>query len=98
LRQYISKLKESNPSGGVNHQIKVPKILFKFIVEEGVICENLSKKISRIRTDQTANVAFSFSQAKAMLEVTKHRMDFPGIRNYALITLLYDTGFRILEL
>jgi len=98
LREYVSGLKENHSVGGVNHHIKVLKILFKFMVEEGVIIENPSKKISRIKTDQTAIATFSNSQIMAMLEVTKHQMDFPGIRNYALITLLYDTGCRISEL
>jgi len=98
LREYVSELKENHSAGGVNHHIKVLKILFKFIVEEGVISENPSKKISRIKTDQTNITTFSNSQIAAMLEVTKHQMDFPGIRNYALITLLYDTGCRISEL
>jgi integrase/recombinase XerD len=98
LREYVSGLKENHSAGGVNHHIKVLKILFKFMVEEGVICDNPSKKVSRIRTDQTAIATFSNSQIMAMLEVTKYQMDFPGIRNYALITLLYDTGCRISEL
>ncbi|MFC2142402.1 tyrosine-type recombinase/integrase [Acidobacteriota bacterium] len=41
---------------------------------------------------------FSNCQIKAMLEVIKYQMDFPGIRNYALITLLYDSSCRISEL
>ena len=98
LREFVSGLKENHSAGGVNHYIKVLKILFKFMVEEGVINENPSKKIKRIKTDQTAIVAFSNEQIMAMLEVTRHQMDFPGIRNYALITLLYDTGCRISEL
>jgi integrase/recombinase XerD len=98
LREYVSGLKENHSAGGVNHHIKVLKILFKFMVEEGVIPENPSKKISGVKTDQTAIVTFSNSQVKAMLEVTKHQMDFPGVRNHALITLLYDTGCRISEL
>ena len=98
LRRYVSELSENHSAGGVNHHIKVLKILFKFMVEEGVIIENPSKKISRINTDKTAIATFSNSQIMAMLEVTKHQMDFPGIRNYALITLLYDTGCRISEL
>ena len=98
LREYVSGLKENHSAGGLNHYIKVLKILFKFMVEEGVISANPSKKISRIKTDQTAIATFSNSQIMAMLEVTKHQMDFPGIRNYALITLLYDTGCRISEL
>ncbi len=98
LREYVSGLKENHSAGGVNHHIKVLKILFKFMVEEGVINENPSKKVSRIKTDQTAIATFSNSQIMAMLEVTKHQMDFPGIRNYALIALLYDTGCRISEL
>jgi integrase/recombinase XerD len=98
LREYVTGLKENHSAGGVNHHIKVLKILFKFMVEEGVITENPSKKISRIKTDQNAIATFSNSQIMAMLEVTKHQMDFPGIRNYALITLLYDTGCRISEL
>jgi integrase/recombinase XerD len=98
LREFVSGLKENHSAGGVNHHIKVLKILFKFMVEEGVITENPSKKISRIKTDQTAIATFSNEQIMAMLEVTKNQMDFPGIRNYTLITLLYDTGCRISEL
>ena len=98
LREYVSGLKESHSAGGVNHHIKVLKILFKFMVEEGVITANPSKKISRIKTDQAVIPTFSNNQIRAMLEVTKHQMDFPGIRNYVLITLLYDTGCRISEL
>jgi integrase/recombinase XerD len=98
LREYVSGLKENHSAGRVNHYIKVLKILFKFMVEEGVISENPSKKVSRIKADQTATATFSNSQIMTMLEVTKHQMDFPGIRNYALITLLYDTGCRISEL
>ena len=91
LKEYVSGLKENHSSGGVNHHIKVLKILFKFMVEEGVITENPSRKISKIKTDQAVIPTFSNSQIIAMLEVTKHQMDFPGISNYALITLLYDT-------
>jgi len=98
LREFVSGLKENHSAGGVNHHIKVLKILFKFMVEEGVINENPSKKISRIKTDETAIATFTNEQIRAMLEITKYQMDFPGIRNYALITLLYDTGCRISEL
>ena len=97
LREFVSGLKENHSAGGINH-IKVLKILFKFMIEEGVISENPSKKISRIKTDQAAIATFSNDQIMAMLKITKHQMDFPGIRNYALITLLYDTGCRISEL
>jgi integrase/recombinase XerD len=98
LRECVSGLKENHSAGGVNHHIKVLKILFKFMVEEGVITENPSKKISRIKTDQAAISTFSNDQIMAMLKITMHQMDFPGIRNFALITLLYDTGCRISEL
>jgi integrase/recombinase XerD len=63
-----------------------------------VISENPSKKVSRIKTDQAAIATFSNNKIMAMLEVTKHQMDFSDFRNYALITLLYDTGCRISEL
>jgi integrase/recombinase XerD len=98
LREYVSGIKENHSPGGVNHHIKVLKILFKFMLEEDVITENPSRKISRVKTDQAVIPTFSNNQIMAMLEVTKHQMDFPGIRNYALITLLYDTGCRISEL
>lgn len=39
LRKYVSGLKENHSAGGVNHRIKVLKILFKFMVEEGAITE-----------------------------------------------------------
>jgi site-specific recombinase XerD len=37
LREYVSGLKENHSAGGVIHYIKVLKILFKFMVEEGVL-------------------------------------------------------------
>ena len=98
LRQYVSGLKENYSVGGVNHYIKVLKILFKFMVEEGVIAENPSRRISRIKTDQAVIPTFTNHHIMAMLEVTKYQMDFPGSRNYVLITLLYDSGCRISEL
>jgi len=98
LREYVSGLKENHSPGGVNHHIKVLKIMFKFMLEEEVITENPSRKISRIKTDQAVIPTFSNNQIMAMLEVTKYQMDFPGTRNYTLITLLYDTGCRISEL
>lgn len=98
LREYVSGLKENHSHGGVNHHIKVLKILFKFMVEESVITENPSRKISKIKTEQVVIPIFANHQIMAMIEVTKHQMDFPGIRNYTLIPLLYDTGCRISEL
>ncbi len=76
LREYVSGIKESHTPGGVNHHIKVLKILFKFMVEEGVISDNPSKKVSRIRTDQTAIATFSNSQIMAMLETQSIRWIF----------------------
>ncbi len=98
LREYVSGLIEKHSPGGVNHHIKVLKILFKFMVEAGVITENLTKKIPKLRAERIVIPTFSNDQIKAMLEVTKQQMDFPGIRNNTLITLLYDTGCRISEL
>ncbi len=98
LREYVSGLIEKHSPGGVNHHIKVLKILFKFMVEEGVITENPTKKIPKLRAERIVIPTFSNDQIKAMLEVTKQQMDFPGIRNNTLITLLYDTGCRISEL
>jgi len=37
LREYVSGLKEKHSAGGVNHHIKIQKILFKLMVEEGVL-------------------------------------------------------------
>ena len=59
LREYVSGLRESHTAGGVNHHIKVLKILFKFMIEEGVIAENPSKRISRIKTDRSVIPTFS---------------------------------------
>jgi len=98
LREYILSLKEKHSPSGINHHIKVLKILFKFMVEEGVIAENPSKKISKLKIEQNVIPAFTNDQIRAMLEVTKNQMDFPGLRNYTMITLLYDTGCRISEL
>ena len=98
LREYVFGLKKRHAPGGVNHHIKVLKILFKFMVEEGMITENPSKKIPKLKAERIVIPTFSNEQVQAMLGVTKQQMDFPGIRNNTLITLLFDTGCRISEL
>jgi|Deesub1362B_J571_1020462.scaffolds.fasta_scaffold02183_3 site-specific recombinase XerD len=98
LREYISSLRENHSPSGINHHIKVLKILFKFMVEEGVITENPSKKISKLKIGQTVIPTFTNDQIRAMLEVTKNQTDFPGLRNYTMITLLYDTGCKTRDL
>jgi site-specific recombinase XerD len=58
LREYVSGLKESHSPGGVNHYIKVLKILFKFMIEEGVITENPSRKISKLNVERVVISTF----------------------------------------
>jgi len=70
LREYILELKNHYSPGGVNHHIKALKILFKFMVGEEFISENPTKKISKLRHEQTVIPTFSNEQIKKMLEVT----------------------------
>lgn len=98
LREYIANLQERYSPRSVNHHIKVLKIIFKFMVEEGVISENPSRKISKLKVDQAVIPTFTDDQIKAMLKVTKGQRELPGLRNNTLITLLFDTGCRISEL
>ena len=98
LREYLASIKEQYSPGSLNQHIKVLKILFKFMVEEGVISENPSRRVSKLRMAPPVIPTFTDDQVRAMLRVTKAQRGFLGLRNVTLITLLFDTGCRISEL
>jgi len=108
LREFILYLQSektqrySNEKGisgaGINRHIKVMKIFFKFLEKEGIIKNNPSRNISKLRIENKRIETFTDSHVTKMLEIAKNKRNFSGLRDYLLIHLLYDTGARISEL
>lgn len=108
LREFILYLRNEKPQryrnekgiteAGINRHIKVLKIFFKFLEKEGIIKDNPTRNIPKLRVEHKKVEAFKDIQITQMLEVAKNRGNFSGYRDYLLIHLLYDTGARISEL
>lgn len=81
----------------INGQVKVLKIFFKFLKDEGLIVSDPTEKIQLLRTEKKMKPVLSEDQIEAMLAVPD-RSTFVGMRNFLIILVFYDTLIRLSEL
>ncbi|GFP24789.1 integrase/recombinase XerD [Candidatus Hakubella thermalkaliphila] len=111
LRAYLAYLQTkpivNNLSGKVDkvglssHSLKdhfsVLKIFFGFLEEEGYIAESPLKKEKPPRQEKKIVETFTEAQLQALLSQPDQKT-FLGLRDYAILSTLLDTGMRLSEL
>jgi integrase/recombinase XerD len=88
------KLLSSYTIGGV---VRVIKIFFKFLTEEGYIQVNPCERIDIPKVQKKIIKPLSEVQIKNLLSVPNLKT-FTGFRNYLIILIFLDTGIRLSEL
>lgn len=81
----------------INGQLKVLKIFFKYLKEEGAFETDPTERIQLLRTEKKMKPVLSEEQIEAMLAVPD-RSNFVGMRNFMMILVFYDTLIRLSEL
>ncbi|MBI3871704.1 MAG: tyrosine-type recombinase/integrase [candidate division Zixibacteria bacterium] len=98
LQDYILAQKERGLADiSINGQIRVLKIFFKFLKEEGLFESNPTEKIQLLRMEKKTKPVLSEGQIEGMLAVPD-RTNFVGMRNFLMILVFYDTLIRLSEL
>lgn len=86
----------------VRHYFNVLKSFYNWLIEEGVVTENLMEHIHVAKATPPVIIPYSDEDIKRMLAVSdydfNHNARFLGSRNRALILVLLDTGLRLAEL
>jgi len=99
IRLWIAHLSEQNLSEKtINRKIAALKSFYKFLQKTGTIQQNPAVQISGLKVHRKVPVPFSTGEMQDLLDAELFPGDYEGIRDYALITLLYTTGIRRAEL
>ena len=96
IRQYLALLKYRLSAKTVYELQLALRKFFRFLVEDGEIavspCDGI--KLTRYRVDPQP--LYRVEEIKALL-VSCDRKTLSGVRDYAIITVLFDTGVRVQE-
>ena len=99
IRLWIANLSEQNLSEKtINRKIAALKSFYKFLQKTGTIQQNPAVQISGLKVHRKVPVPFSTGEMQDLLESDFFPDDYEGVRDYALINLLYTTGIRRAEL
>ena len=97
IRQYLALLKKKLSAKTVYEFQLALRKFFRFLVEDGEIavspCDGI--KLTRYRVDPQP--LYRIEEIKALL-ASCDRKTLSGVRDYAIITVLFDTGVRVGEL
>lgn len=96
IRDHMTSLIGTMSDSTVNHFVCSAKAFFAYLVDDGLIDRSPVSKIKKLRLTKRVIQSFSPEQVKALL-AQPNKQRFSGIRDYAIMLLMLDTGARIGE-
>lgn len=98
LNKYILSLKRKDlAKKSIQRKITAIKSFHKFILDEGLAMEDPSKLISNVKLDKSIPEVLTVEEVSKMID-SIDTSDPIGIRNKAILEVLYGSGLRVSEL
>ncbi len=97
LQHYILSIVDKVSSATVNGRIRVYRLFFNHLKEEGLIDDNPASKLKLIKQEKKIKPVLS-SEEMGLLLSKINRKTFHGARNYCMILLTYDSMLRLNEM
>lgn len=98
IRSYLSFLREKNLSrASINRHISSIKTFFRFLMREELISQNPTAAISLLKAEKKLPVFMSVKEITLLIE-SLHSKDATGLRDRAMLEVLYSGGVRVSEL
>lgn len=99
IRAWIVDLMEDERSAkSINRKLSTLKTYFKFLMKRGVIKKNPMLKVIAPKVGKKLPVTVSEKNLNDLFEHIEFADDFAGVRDKAILELLYATGMRRAEL
>lgn len=96
LHEYISTISKSITSKSLSRKIATIKSLFKFMVSENIIENNISKSIRAPKISKKLPNHLTIDEMNLFFNKSLDMIEIP-IRDLSIIDLLYSTGIRVSE-
>ena len=105
IRKYLSFLHRKNKKSSIARKISTLRSFFKYMVREQVIPSNPAKGVSTPKVEKTLPTTLTVDEAFRLMESPTTISEKPsegskekGLRDRAILELLYSSGLRVSEL
>jgi len=105
IRKYLSFLHRKNKKSSIARKISTLRSFFKYMVREQVIPSNPAKGVSTPKVEKTLPSTLTVDEAFRLMESPTTISEKPsegskekGLRDRAILELLYSSGLRVSEL
>jgi integrase/recombinase XerC len=105
IRKYLSFLHRKNKKSSIARKISTLRSFFKYLVREQVIFSNPAKGVSTPKVEKTLPTTLTVDEAFRLMEAPTTISEKPsegskekGLRDRAILELLYSSGLRVSEL
>jgi integrase/recombinase XerD len=98
VRAYLADAVDSDyPTATINHAIKAARAFFNYLVDEGRLQTSPLARTKLLRAERKIIQTFSTDHINRLLSEC-NRKTFVGLRDYAMMLTMLDTGLRVSEL
>ena len=105
IRKYLSFLHRKNKKSSIARKISTLRSFFKYLVREQMVPSNPAKSVSTPKIEKTLPTTLTVDEAfrlmespKSISEKSSEGAKEKGLRDRAILELLYSSGLRVSEL
>ena len=105
IRKYLSFLHRKNKKSSIARKISTLRSFFKYLVREQIVPSNPAKSVSTPKIEKTLPTTLTVDEAFRLMESPKsiskkssEGAKEKGLRDRAILELLYSSGLRVSEL
>ena len=97
LRRYLAELHKRNERTSIARKLSTLRTFFRYLVREGVLATNPAESVTTPKRNRYLPKTLSVDEATTLLE-RGHDLHVLGLRDRAMLELLYSSGLRVSEL
>ena len=105
IRKYLSFLHRKNRKSSIARKLSTLRSFFRYLVREQIIPSNPAKSVSTPKVEKTLPTTLTVDETFRLMESPKGLREKPserpkgnGLRDHAILELLYSSGLRVSEL
>lgn len=97
LRAYLSSLHEKSAKTSIARRLAALRSFYRFLYRKGLVDVDIAVRVPSPKTEKRLPKHLSFEETEALLDAPEVGTAL-GLRNRAILELLYSTGLRVAEL
>ena len=95
IRRFLSFLHRKNKKSSIARKVSALRSFYKFLIREGLATSNPAKSVSTPKVEKTLPTTLTVDEAFRLVEPQAGKQ---GLRDRAILELLYSSGIRVGEL